>query len=832
MLTMILKMSGITMLYVLLTMAIWKWTNGKPMRTWKRLLIGLVFGGCAVLSTHFAVDYSHMLLNVRDLGPLMAGLFFDPFSGILAGLIGGAERYIAGTYWGIGSYTRIACSVSTCLAGFLAAALRAWLFRHKKPSASFGFILGSVMEVFHMYVVLITHRADMTMALYVVKICAGPMILFTGIGMAVASVALQILTKEWRNPFRPMHKDEKPVSRRFQFWLFIVTAILLASNLVFTYAIQTQSAVQDARDTLTNAVSDIRKAYADDPEHVKGNHFIFHVGRNGAYDLITEDAFIRAGTHAKVGLNMTHRRKINEAPEGEFFRAQIFEPDNYCLKEQLDDGVILLVQLPESEIYANRDAQMYEIAFADILLFAVIYTLISQLVQLIVVKNLSMVNASLTKITGGDLNEVVDVRGSSEFASLSDDINQTVDTLKGYITAAEKRIEQELELARTIQDSALPKNFAFPRDDFEICAMMDPAKEVGGDFYDFFFVDPNRMALVIADVSGKGIPAALFMMRAKTAIRGLAEAGRDPAEILARANSMLCEGNDAEMFVTVWIGIADLLTGTVRCANAGHEYPAVMRAGGGYELLKDRHGLALAAMDGMKYKEYELQLNPGDRLFVYTDGVPEAINGATEQYGTDRMIDALNASAGGTLREALDAARRDVAAFVGGEDQFDDITMLNFTYKGTGRTVTGTDTLTVEARTENLDRVLGFIEQNLEAADCSVKAQTQICVAAEEIFVNIAHYAYTPDTGEAVIRIAAENGMAEIEFRDRGIPFDPLAKADPDVTLSADKRKIGGLGIYMVKKSMDQVMYRREDGQNIFTMRKKLQEEQSQEKNG
>ena len=823
MLTMILKMSGITALYVLLTVLIWKRMNRKQMRTWHRLLIGLVFGVCSVLSTHFGVDYSHMLMNVRDLGPLMAGLFFDPLSGILAGLIGGIERYIAGTFWGVGSYTRIACSVSTCLAGFLAAALRVWLFKHKKPSVTFGFILGAVMEVFHMYVVLITHRDDMTMALYVVKICAWPMILFTGLGMAAASAVLRILTGEWQNPFRSRKKDEIPVSRRFQFWLFVVTTILLVSNLLFTYAIQTQSAVQNARSTLNNAIGDIRESYTANPESMKENRQVFHIGQNGTYDLIRNNRIVLTGSHATAVMTEKNRKQIREAPENEFFNAKIFGLESLCRKESLDEKTSVLVQLPQSEIYADRDAQMYEIAFADIMLFAVIYTLISQLVQLIVVNNLNMVNNSLTRITGGDLNEVVDVRNSSEFASLSDDINQTVDTLKGYITAAEKRIEQELELARTIQDSALPKNFTFSRSDFGIYALMHPAREVGGDFYDFFMVDQHRIALVIADVSGKGIPAALFMMRAKTAIRGLAEAGSEPAEVLMRANSLLCEGNEAEMFVTVWLGIADLRTGQMKCANAGHEYPAVMRAGGQYELLRDKHGLALAAMDGMKYREYELQLNPGDRIFVYTDGVPEAINSSMEQYGTERMIGALNAAGTGTLREALAAVQEDLAAFVGGENQFDDITMLNFTYIGSERVVSGTDTLAVEAKIENLDRVLAFIEQGLEAADCPVKAQTQICVAAEEIFVNIAHYAYTPETGSAVIRLAVEDGTAEIEFRDRGIPFDPLAKPDPDVTLSAKDRQIGGLGIYMVKKSMDEVAYRREDGENIFTMRKKLQ---------
>ena len=682
MLLMILKMTGITALYVLLTILIWKKVNGRLIGLWQKILIGLVYGVCSVLSTHFAVDYSHMLLNVRDLGPLAAGLFFDPLSGILAGLIGGIERYIAGTYWGIGSYTRIACSVSTCLAGFLAAALRVWLFRHKKPSGIFSFILGAVMEVFHMYVVFITHREDMSMALYVVKVCSGPMILFTGGGLAVCSAVLRVLTGEWQNPFRRVEKDEIPVSRRFQFWLFIVTGVILLFNLGFAFALQTSAAVQNARNMLNNTADDIRETYDESPEHMKENSFLFHVGQDGTFDLVDQDGAIVAGSHAGGKLSEEQIRLIREKPEKQSFFTELFGVDSLCRAESMDDRLTMLLQLPLSEIYENRDAQVYETAFADILLFAVIYTLISQLVQQIVVKNLSLVNASLGRITSGDLNEIVNVRESSEFASLSDDINQTVDTLKGYISAAEKRIEQELSFARAIQDAALPKNFVFPRHDFEIYAIMDPAREVGGDFYDFFFVDQHRIALVIADVSGKGIPAALFMMRAKTAIRGLAESGRKPSEILFRANNILCEGNDTEMFVTVWMGIIDLKTGLMTCVNGGHEYPVIKRAGSGYELIRDKHGLALAAMKNMKYTEYELRMNPGDRLFVYTDGVPEAIDSNTQQYGTERMIRALDRVGDGSLQETLETVQEDLAGFVGDADQFDDLTMLVFSYIG------------------------------------------------------------------------------------------------------------------------------------------------------
>ena len=335
------------------------------------------------------------------------------------------------------------------------------------------------------------------------------------------------------------------------------------------------------------------------------------------------------------------------------------------------------------EVYDTRNIQAYETMLADILFFTVIYVLIALLVQSMVVDNLLSVNRSLNRITDGDLNERVDVYSSLEFASLSDDINQTVDALKGYADAAKKRMEQELLLAHNIQDAALPKNFTFAHEGFELFATMNPAREVGGDFYDFFFVGANRIALVIADVSDKGVPAALFMMRSKTAIRGLAESGYEPEEIFYRVNNELCEGNELNMFVTVWIGIIDLNSGDMKCLNAGHEYPAVMRKDGDYEIFRDKHRMPLGAMKDMTYESYEMHLDPGDCLYVYTDGIPDAINIDEEQYGIERMLNALNNYKDASMEGLLQAVKADQDDFVGAADQFDDITMIGFRYNGT-----------------------------------------------------------------------------------------------------------------------------------------------------
>ena len=211
---------------------------------------------------------------------------------------------------------------------------------------------------------------------------------------------------------------------------------------------------------------------------------------------------------------------------------------------------------------------------------------------------------------------------------------------------------------------------------------MNPARDVGGDFYDFFFVDEDHLCLVIADVSGKGIPAALFMMFAKRIIEDFARMEYGAGEILEKTNELLCDNNQAEMFVTVWLGILEVSTGKLTAANAGHEYPAIFRKDGCFELYKDRHGFVIGGMEGIHYKEYELQIDPGDKLFIYTDGVPEATDGSDEMFGVERMTAALNSCADGSPEEILRGVKNAVDAFVGDAEQFDDLTMMCLTYNG------------------------------------------------------------------------------------------------------------------------------------------------------
>ncbi len=294
-------------------------------------------------------------------------------------------------------------------------------------------------------------------------------------------------------------------------------------------------------------------------------------------------------------------------------------------------------------------------------------------------------------ISGGNLKHQAKVIENDEVGDLALAFNNMSASLTEYIdnltkvTAEKERIGAELNVATQIQADMLPRVFPpFPdrTEEFDLYATMDPAKEVGGDFYDFFLVDEDHLGLVMADVSGKGVPAALFMVIAKTLIKNRALLGGSPAEVLAYANDQLCEGNEAELFVTVWFGILELSTGKGIAANAGHEHPAIRRAGGQYELVIYRHSPAVATMEGIPFKQHEFELHPGDSFFVYTDGVAEATNAENELYGTDRMLEALNRNPDATAKEQLETVRKSIDDFVGEAPQFDDITMLGLNYFG------------------------------------------------------------------------------------------------------------------------------------------------------
>ena len=906
----------------------------------KQVIIGILFGGVSAFASSYGVEWLGAVVNVRDAAPLSAGLIFGAPAGIISGCIGGLYRWFS-VYWGGGTYTRLACSIATILAGLMAAGLRKRMFDNKKPTWGYGVCIAIACEVIHMILIFITNMGNSSEAFEFVKGATIPMIIGNAASVGLAIVIVTLLSHDRLT----LKRGSERISNTFQRWLMtcIVIAYLITSS--FTYILQNGMVKVETEKVFTTAMNDVeadimgksdakllgianevKAEYESNPDvslmYITDKYGIVEinvVSSDGIiqksteadsinYDMnskeqskefvdtlkvqdsfvqkysprgkdssvwrkyaainLTDGGFIQVGYDAEQFhvvldehvIDFTKNRHVGtsgfvavcdetltivtdrdgysgvpiskigiEAPDemkdGKTATALYYTDINdvrYMYVFKFVEGYCIIAAMPEAEAAFMRDASLYTSIFMQVIIFATLFVFIYILIKRVIINNLQKINDTLGRITKGDLNVTVDVRSSQEFSSLSDDINSTVTTLKRYIAEAAARIDKELEYAKQIQLSALPTNFP-ENEDFEIYAQMIAAKEVGGDFYDFYKLNDKTVAFLAADVSGKGIPAAMFMMTAKTIIKDLAESGLAVNDIFTKANERLCENNESGMFVTAWMGILDITTGKLQFANAGHNPPLLKRANGDFEYLKTRAGFVLAGMEGIRYRVGELMIYPGDRLFLYTDGVPEATNAENKLYGEDRLLAFMNRNALAEATEFLPALKADIDKFVGDAPQFDDITMLMFDYKPKEGGILMINK-TFPARVGELSDVLGFVDQTLESYECPMKIQTAICVAIEEVFVNVAHYAYGEGEGDMTLGIGFDAESREITFRmtDRGIPFDPLKKPDPDITLSAEEREIGGLGIFITKKTMDRVSYAYENGENVLTMIKKI----------
>ncbi len=357
----------------------------------------------------------------------------------------------------------------------------------------------------------------------------------------------------------------------------------------------------------------------------------------------------------------------------------------------LEEGYSSIAEEASRQYQGKKDhAKLMIISVLGVLLLVLISVALMQGRK--IVKPLNTMTKRISGMGEGDIEFKMEdaYRTGDEIEMLADSFarlsRKTVDYVEQVkkATAEKERIGAELDMAAMIQSSELPHTFpAFPlRHEFDLYASMDPAREVGGDFYDYFLIDDDHLCIAIADVSGKGIPGALFMMTTKVILKNCAFMGRNPKEILESANEAVCSNNQAGMFVSVWMGILEISTGKLTAANAGHEYPAVKMGEGGFGLYKDKHGLVIGAMNGVRYTQYELQLRPGDRLFLYTDGVPEATDANNELFGTERMVEALNRDPAAGPQEVIGIVREAVDGFVREAEQFDDMTMVCLEYKG------------------------------------------------------------------------------------------------------------------------------------------------------
>ena len=792
-----------------------KKTNFSKISYWKKqLIIGIVFGLIAVISTHLGIETNGASINVRDASPLSAGLIFGGPAGIIAGVIGGVERFFA-SLWGIGQNTQLACSLATLCAGFFAAMMRKFIFDSKIPSAFYGLLIGITTEVFHMLLIYFTNLSNVYDAFKYIQDCTLSMTLSNGITLMLSILSVSLLdNKKILN-----RKKVKKIEYTFRFRLLICVLIAFLVTSVFSFTVENHLAITEIENLLIvniyDAQNSISKKYKDNiiDESISNLALDWHIGGTGCIIISDKNGIILSDRDGHTGESIAENGiDLNNASikETELFTTKVHGTDSFCIYSDEGDYYII-ASITEKEALYSRKITMYLMIFIEIIVFTSLFVFIFFLIKKVVLNNIDKINNSLAKITDGNLNEIVNVRSNEEFAVLSDDINSTVDTLKRYIKEADERIDKELELARQIQHSALPSVFPpYPnRTDFDIYAQMHAAKEVGGDFYDFYLLGKDKLAFLIADVSGKGIPAAMFMMTSKTLIKSLVESGIEPSEAFTQANNKLCENNDAGMFVTAWLGILDLNTGLLKYVNAGHNPPLIKRNGGYFEYICSKPNFFLAGMENIKYQTNEIQLSSGDEIFLYTDGVTEATDISKELFGEDRLIESLNENDNLSVEQLCNKVKSNVDKFVGNALQFDDITMLavKFNY------LLSADSVVVLPNNDSMNLVYDFIESKINKLSLDKAIANKIMIVTDEIYSNIVNYS---GATRAKISFSKTDIGIILTFTDNGKEYNPLTAQSPDTSLTAENRTEGGLGIYIVKKTASRLDYSNKDGLNIL----------------
>ena len=777
-----------------------------PERSW-RVIVGVVFGLIAIYGTEAGIPMDGATMNVRDAAPLAAALIFSGPSGIIAGLIGGIERWFA-VLWGAGEFTRIACSIGTIFAGFYAALLRKFLFERHIPNLAFAFATGVVAEVMHLMLIILTHPDELALAFDVTQKCAPPMITCVGLATLLCSFVTSLIKHE---PLLTPN-EKRNVVRILHTRMLIAVVVAFFLTVGFTAILQTKLSQSETHELLRLNIEDVENNIVDasdsnllaitnhaveaipsvssatnekcvdlaaqldvaeidvinsdgiivasnKPEYI---NFDMHSGEQSAaflvllpggretqlvqsYQPIAYDAntsmkyagmainggFLQVGYDAEnftddlsvqveasvrnrhVGqtgafvvidekgnvistrddvVDQTAEKLIadsSKAEAGQLYTTT-FAGEECFADYQVVEGYHIIALLPLSEAYESRDVSVLIIAFMEVLVFAALFLVIYAVMKVVFVRGIRKMNQQLGQITDGNLGVIVDVRTASELSSLSDDINQTVGALRGSLAV----VKADLDMAASIQANTLPDitSTLADRPEFELLATMEPAKEVGGDFYDFFLIDDDHLALVVADVSGKGVPAALFMMQSKIVIKMEALSGLTPSEVLLRANADLSEKNDEDMFTTVWLGVLEISTGKLTYADAGHEKLALYHDGA-WEMPKKPNGaVALASFpidefeelpERFRYRNHTVMLKPGDGVFQYTDGVTEATSIDEDLFGEERLLGTLNEAKSAAPEIVLPLMRKHVTEFVNGAPQHDDITMLGLLYKGT-----------------------------------------------------------------------------------------------------------------------------------------------------
>jgi len=483
--------------------------------------------------------------------------------------------------------------------------------------------------------------------------------------------------------------------------------------------------------------------------------------------------------------------------------------------KKLSNGMELVICIPKSEMFKDIDRFYSYIVLVMLLIGLIAPILLYYSMKYYIVNPIDKLINIANKIGKGEDIEIK-IEKPEEFVQLASTFDKMTKDLKS-ITLERAKINSELSIAKSIQTASLPNVFPpFPkRTEFDIYASMDAAKEVGGDFYDFFFINENEFMFLIADVSGKGVPAALFMMTVKTLINNIAQIVLNPKELIKKINNKVCEINKQGFFVTMLACIVNINSGKMSIINCGHNPPLLKKKGGNYEFLKLTSNFPIGIFDDAEFEISEITMSPGDLIYTYTDGVTEATRVDNEVYGEERLYDCLNNIEEETPDIIMQKVKTSIQQYTESAPQSDDITMLTFKYLGQQNNI---KTFKQEAKIENYKAFYTWIHETCKEWNINTNITNKLDMCAEEIFANITFYAYPEKTGMIEAELKNSDGNIILVFKDDGIKYNPLERPDPNINLPPEQRPLGGLGIFMTKKMTDNIFYQRENNKNILTL--------------
>lgn len=541
------------------------------------------------------------------------------------------------------------------------------------------------------------------------------------------------------------------------------------------------------------------------------NSFALFADKNHDYILVSNDPYLdNSNLTGKSLSNIPWYRGNLKQVTYHTYHHKKFIP----YVKNLDNGMFLIINIPKLELFRSSMIHVGILSFILILISILIAGLLYNILKMYIIRPIDKLMLIANKISKGEDIHIT-IAKPEEFAELASTFDKMTKNIK-TITKERERIDSELSIARSIQESSLPNIFPpFPdKKEFDIYASMQPAKQVGGDFYDFFFIDDENFMFLIADVSGKGVPAALFMMTVKTLISNIAQVGHSPKELIETVNRKICLTNKQGLFVTMFVGIVNINTGKVTYINCGHNQPLIKTEDNEYKYMETNSNIVLGAFDNTEFDVCESQLKAGDTIFAYTDGITEALNANDEMYGEERLLTCLNKYHNEDIQKLADNVKHDILEFTNSVPQSDDLTMLIFKYNNQTLKRIFKDM----AIQENYKSFYTWLHDTCEEWKLNPELINKLDMCCEELYANITFYSYPPKTGIIEVTISKTTDKIILQFEDEGIPYNPLEKADPDITLPPEERPCGGLGIFMVKEMADDIKYQHIGNKNVLTV--------------